>query len=329
MMPGVHPIGGPPAFSGSRLGWGDLPRHVRARISELAGAAVVTEASATSGFSPGYAASLELGDGTRLFLKAVSTEQNPDSPALARAEIRHNRLLPPEVDAPRLVFGDDDGTWVLLGFESVVGFPPGTPWEPGDLDLALRALTRLAAVPAPDGLPALTSTFDAVADGWTSLLDDATARERMLRAVSPHSAWVADRLTDLAVLERTAPDRLDGTALVHGDLRADNLMIAPGPPAQVRFIDWPHAARGAPWFDLVAMLPSVAMQGGGDPVTILAEHPVGRAADAADVHAVVTALAGFFLHRAVLPAPRGLPNLRPFQLAQGLATLAWLRRMAP
>src|SRR5665648_1153353 len=69
----------PLAFSGSRLHWSDLPREIRARIAELAGADVVTETSATNGFSPGYAALLGLGHGTQVFVKAVSPEQNPVS----------------------------------------------------------------------------------------------------------------------------------------------------------------------------------------------------------------------------------------------------------
>ena len=72
----------PLAFSGQRLDWRVLPRHVRARIAELAGAQVTAEISATSGFSPGFAAVLELADGRGVFVKAVSGEQNPVSPDL-------------------------------------------------------------------------------------------------------------------------------------------------------------------------------------------------------------------------------------------------------
>ncbi|MEV1203446.1 hypothetical protein, partial [Microbispora rosea] len=42
--------------------------------------------------------------------------------------------------------------------------------------------------------------------------------------------------------------------------------------------------------------------------------------------AVLAAVTGFFLQRGSLPAPPGLPTLRAFQLAQGRAALAWLRR---
>ena len=74
----------PLAFSGQRLGWTDLPRAVRNRISSLAGARVTAESSANSGFSPGFAAILELTDGRGVFVKAVSPEQNPESPELAQ-----------------------------------------------------------------------------------------------------------------------------------------------------------------------------------------------------------------------------------------------------
>jgi hypothetical protein len=41
---------------------------------------------------------------------------------------------------------------------------------------------------------------------------------------------------------------------------------------------------------------------------------------------VLAALAGFFAHRSTLPAPPGLPTLRPFQAGQGREALAWLKR---
>jgi hypothetical protein len=41
---------------------------------------------------------------------------------------------------------------------------------------------------------------------------------------------------------------------------------------------------------------------------------------------VLAAIAGFFVSDSLEPAPPGLPTLRGFQLAQGRAALAWLRR---
>jgi hypothetical protein len=92
------------------------------------------------------------------------------------------------------------------------------------------------------------------------------------------------------------------------------------------FVDWPHVSLGAPWVDLLAFLPSVAMQGGPKPWELFDDHPVAGSATPEHVDAVLAALAGFFVQRSVLPPPPGLPTLRQFQRAQGVEALAWLRR---
>ena len=324
---GVTPHPAPLAFSGSRLGWADLPRSVRARIGELAGAEVISETSATSGFSPGYAAVVELGDGTQVFLKAVSPEQNPDSPGLARAEAVVAGLLPPAVPAPRLLWADDDGTWVILGFEAVHGQSPRQPWEQAELRLVMGALTALAdaGTPADLGLRPLQDDVAVLAAGWDLLASDPPALERAAAVAGPHGAWLLDHLDDLTGWAAGAADASVGETLVHGDLRADNVMIDPGSD-RVWLIDWPHAAgAGARWFDLLAMLPSVAMQGGGEPASLFWDHPNARGADRDAVRAVLSGITAYFVHGSVQPAPPGIANLRRFQAAQGVAALEWLR----
>ncbi len=316
----------PRAFSGSRLQWSDLPRHVRARIVDLAGAEVTSETSATTGFSPGFASVLELGDGTRVFVKAVSPEQNPESPGLARKEIVVAAALPPGVCAPPLLWSDDDGAWVLLGFEAVDGVAPRLPWDPAELRRVLGALTDLAdaGTPAPPGLPDLATDMADVARGWERLAEDGSAVDRALEAVGRHGPWMHENLGALARWAADGPTAGAGDTLVHGDIRADNVLLSPD---QVWLIDWPHACSGGSrWWDLLAMLPSVAMQDGGDPETIFWGHPNAAGADRDAVRAVLAGVAGFFVHGAVQPPPPGLTNLRPFQLAQGVEALDWLRR---
>jgi hypothetical protein len=106
-------------------------------------------------------------------------------------------------------------------------------------------------------------------------------------------------------------------------VRADNILLT---PERVVFVDWPHACVGAAWIDLLAFLPSVAMQGGPHPWTIFESHPVGRDVPLEHLRPVLAALAGFFLQRATLPPPPGLSTLREFQHGQGVEALAWLRR---
>ena len=106
-------------------------------------------------------------------------------------------------------------------------------------------------------------------------------------------------------------------------MRADNILLAGD---RVVFVDWPHASVGAPWLDLLAFLPSVAMQGGPHPWEVFDTHPLGRDAPPDRVLPVLAAVAGYFAERAALPAPPGLPTLREFQRAQGVEALAWLKR---
>ena len=316
----------PLAFSGSRLGWADLPRPVRRRIAERAGAEVITETSATSGFSPGFAAVLELGDGTEIFVKAISEEQNPDSPDLARAEIEVARQLPTTISAPPLRWSDDDGTWVILAFTAVQGRSPEIPWRSDDLARVLEALTKFADVgsSADVTLRPLATDMAQLASGWEHLAQDDAALSRAVAAAGSHGAWLQSHLADLQEWSADATEACRGECLVHGDLRADNIMLG---PETVWFIDWPHAAAdGARWFDLLAMLPSVAMQSGGDPAEIFWSQPTAAGADRDAVRAVLAGITGYFLQAGVQPAPPGITNLRPFQIAQGIEALDWLRR---
>lgn len=316
----------PPAFSGQRLDWRDLPRHVRARIAELAGAQVTAETSATSGFSPGFAAVLELTDGRGVFVKAVSAEQNPVSPELARAEVRVAAALPPQVPAPRLLWSADDDDWVLLGFEVVHGRSPELPWRPDDLERVLATLTTLAGVRLETG-HGLPETADQLAEdftGWNRLAAlDAEQRSAFASRGGAVGQWALDHLDDLLGWERSCRPALAGDALVHGDLRADNILLD-STDHGVWLIDWPHAGVGAPWLDLAFMLPSVALQGGGDPAALFRGAPVSAGVGDDELRAVLAGLAGYFAWGALQPPPPGIPNLRGFQAAQAVATLRWL-----
>lgn len=320
----------PLAFSGQRLDWRDLPRSVRTRIQELAGTRVTAETSATTGFSPGFAAVLELTDGRGVFVKAVSPEQNPESPDLARREIRAAAALPAGVPAPHLLWSDDDGDWVLLGFEVAPGRPPLLPWEPAELRQVLDALRALAAaepVPGHD----LPCTADQLADdfqGWSRLAAGPAADLEPLDGWADGTGtWAREHLDLLVGWESAALAACEGTALVHGDLRADNVLIDHD-HGRVALIDWPHASVGAPWLDLAFMLPSVAMQGGGRPQDLFWAEPVAAGVEPERLRAAVAGLAGYFAHGALQPAPLGIPNLRRFQQAQAEQAVAWLRDLA-
>jgi aminoglycoside phosphotransferase (APT) family kinase protein len=301
----------PPA-RGERLPWQRVPSTIRETIEQRLGARVEHAETRPGGFSPGLAATLELADGRRVFAKAVGPEPNPDSPELHRREARIAETLPPEAPAPRFLFSVDDGSWVALVFEHVDGHEPELPWRDTELARVLDALTALAQAltPAPMAAPPVAEQLDAIFHGWRSL-------------ESPEDDWAAAHLDELRELESAWAAAAGGETLLHCDVRADNILLT---PERVVFVDWPHACIGAAWIDLLAFLPSAAMQGGPLPWAAFESHPVGRDAPPERLRPVLAALAGFFSYRATLPPPPGLSTLRDFQRGQGIEAVAWLRR---
>jgi aminoglycoside phosphotransferase (APT) family kinase protein len=301
----------PPA-RGERLPWDRLPANLRAAIEERLDAPVARAVTRPGGFSPGLAATLELADGRRAFAKAVGPEPNPDSPEFHRREARIAAALPPETPAPRFLFSLDEGGWVALVFEDVPGREPELPWRDDELARVLDALADLAEAltPTPIDAPPVEERLDELFHGWRTLeshVDD----------------WAAEHLDELRELESRWAVAAAGETLLHCDVRADNILLT---PERVVFVDWPHACVGAAWVDLLAFLPSVAMQGGPHPWALFESHPLGRDVPPGRLQAVLAALAGFFLQRSTLPPPPGLSTLREFQRAQGVESLAWLRR---
>jgi aminoglycoside phosphotransferase (APT) family kinase protein len=301
-----------------------MPAALRQAVEAGLGSRVVEAVTQPGGFSPGVAARLVLADGRRAFVKAVGPQPNPESPDLHRAEARVAAALPAAAPAPRLLACYDQDGWVALLFEDIDGVMPRQPWRPDELRRVLAMLTELADVltPAPIDAPPLADQLGEEFRGWRGLAAARDADQDRLAWLDP---WARRHLDRLVELEAGWPAAVAGTTLLHADLRADNLLLT---PTRVVVVDWPWAATGAAWVDLLFMLPSVGMQGGPDPEAVFADHPVARDADAGAVLSVLAALTGYFLSRARRPAPPGLPTLRAFQAAQGAVALAWLRRRA-
>lgn len=307
-----------PSASGVRFEWQSLPTPVHDHVAELLGAPVTGAVTQPGGFSPGVAARIRCANGRRAFVKAVSAAVNPQSPALHRAEARNTAALPQGVPAPRLLGTYDDGNWVALVLEDIEGSQPRVPWQRDELDRVLDALTALSSrlTPAPYDAPRAEDVHARIFRGWE--------RQLVSGSVEGLDPWVAGCLPRLVELASHGAEFAHGETLIHGDLRADNILLTADGGAV--FVDWPHAVRAAPWLDLLLMLPCVAAQGGPEPEELFTAHPLGRAADPAKVTSVLAAVAGYLVHHSLRPDPPGLPTLRAFQGAQGAAAVAWLRR---
>lgn len=309
----------PPPAAGVRLQWTGLPEHLRAIIEGYLGSCVVTARSQASGFSPGVAARLTTEDGQRVFVKAVSSEPNAESPEFHRREARIVAGLPDDAPVPRLLWSYDEGDdgWVVLVFEDVEGREPLLPWRADELDRVVNAIVGLsdALTPSP-----LDEAFAGTTENWGIFRIGWWQRIEYERSDGLDD-WSARHLESLIAMEADASQSVAGSTLLHLDIRADNLLVT---DERVMVVDWPHARVGAPWLDIAFFVPSMRMQGGPPPEEVFARHPAARDADPDAVNAAIAAIAGFFTRQSLQPPPPGLPTLRPFQAAQGAVARQWL-----
>lgn len=317
---------------GNRTHWNDLPIEVRDGIHAALGSDVVGARSHSGGFSPGFASTLTLRSGERVFVKAVSASANSESVEIYGREARIAASLPDGVPAPALLAQIDVGDWIALAFEHLDGAPPRLPWSPANLELALEAMGTLAEV-STAGLD--RATFRPIADSAHSDF----AQWRMLAggdAAVPQGLdpWALDHLDELARCEESVGAALSGESLCHGDIRNDNMMLTPssstGGAPTLWLVDWPWAALASPEADLVMALPAMlaAYPSGTapDPEELLRRAPSACHAEPESITAILVGITGFFAVSGLLPPVPSIPRLRAFQLAQARAGVEWLKR---
>ncbi len=219
-----------------RLPYAHLPDGLRSAIDAALGSPVESVSPRSGGFSPGPAVVVSCADGGRAFVKAVGTPLNPETPALMRAEAEVTARLPAALPVPalraHLEWADGADEWVALVFDVFDGEAAPLPWTPRTAAVAVAGLTELArsATPCPiAGLPTLAERVDMALSSWARLAADPP---------DDLDPWEDARLDWLGEV----PDRLaaagwlGGDTLVHGDLRADNLLMGPG--NTVAFVNW-------------------------------------------------------------------------------------------
>jgi hypothetical protein len=300
---------------GVRSAWNDMPDGVRAAIDAISGSPVVEAINLDGGFSPGPAARCTLADGRVVFVKAAGTGLNAVTPLMHRREGHVLASLHVDVPAPQLIGVFDDGDWVALVIEWIEGAMPVPPLRRDDVGRLLGLVERLSRF---NGGPALQSCADAhpgLFGHWQQLID---------QPISGLDAWSCRHLERLAELEADVAGAIDGDRLVHLDFRSDNVIFATDGPEHDVVVDWPGASVGAPWVDLVGLLPALELDGGPTPEEVFEHHPVARAADPDAVTAFVASIAGYFTRMSLMPPPPGLPTVRLFQAAQGRIARRWI-----
>lgn len=273
------------------------------RLSRLLGTEVVALTRvASSGYTVAYHGIAELADGSTAFVK-VATE--PVTAGFVRDEQRVLASLRGPFLPGLLGLDETDPPLLVLEDLRAAHWPP--PWAPGHVEAVLETLARVAATAPPDTVGPVEADREWLTGGWAEIEDDPGP---FLSLGVCKAAWLRHALPALRAASETAP--IEGGALLHLDVRSDNLCIA---ERGAVLVDWNHACIGNPDLDVAAWLPSLRLEGGPEPQDVLPDAP-GLAA----------LLAGFFGSRAGLPAPETAPAVRAFQLAQVRVALPWAAR---
>jgi hypothetical protein len=245
-------------------------------------------------------------DGTRAFVKigwTLDTASWIRDEHLVYARLRGAPFL------PALLGWNDDGVRPVLALEDLsdAHWPP--PWEPRRVDLVLACLDEVGRTPAPPDLPEARSSQWGL-DGWPEVARDP---EPFLSLELCSRSWLDRALTTLA--SASARARFEGDALLHFDVRSDNLCVRED---RAMLVDWNFACIGNPIFDLAAWLPSLHAEGGPAPEEVLPTTD--------EVAAIAALLAGNFATRAPRPEIPEAPHVRQLQRAQLATALPWAAR---
>lgn len=298
-----------------RITWAQLPAAVREGVEKILGEVVSEAASQPFGFSPGSADRVMLASGRRAFVKAVCADVNASTPELHRLEAAVTAALPRGVAAPDFLGMYDDGTWVALVLADVAGRHPQEPWVESDVLQVLDAVAEIGEIELPDDidLPLYQDSLRDAFRGWEKL---------QTRPLASMDSWAAGNLPRLIELARLGTGFLAGESLVHGDLRADNILLT---DQGVVLVDWPWAARGAAWVEGLSLLLNVkTLEPNASVEHFLADHRVFAEIRPQTIDAVMAGWAGYFLDMSRRPAPPGIPTLREFQRRQADVLIDWL-----
>jgi len=272
---------------------------VAERTARILGAAALRWQPVQGGYTPAARWRVELGT-SRAFVKAATT---PLTARMLRAELRAYSAVRGAF-MPTFFGGDDDGETPLIVVEDLgsARWPP--PWDAPLVDAVLAALDEVHSQ-RPE--PMIDQGAMTVEPGWTLVAADP---EPFLHLRVASAAWL-DRSLD-QLLAGEAACRTTGEALLHFDVRSDNLCLT---PQGVKLIDWAEARSGNPDLDLGFWLPSLAAEGGPLPEAILPSSPE-----------IAAWVSGYFAARAGLPDIADAPHVRQVQRVQLATALPWAAR---
>jgi hypothetical protein len=273
------------------------------RLAAVVGGRPVTWQERAGGYSTAERYTVQLDDGRSVFVKAAEAEH------MARWIRREHEVYSALAGSfiPQLLGYDDDGIRPLLVLEDLSDADWGTAWTPERIALVRAALDELNGSAPPPNTRPVREAFPHLFGRWHTVAENP---EPFLSLGLRSREWLDARLADVTAAADAAP--VDGGALIHLDVRSDNLCTIGG---RAILVDWNWLSLGAPELDLACWACSLALEEGPQPWELLPRSPTYAAF-----------IAGFFAATAGLPAPETAPTLREAQARALAVALDWVDR---
>jgi thiamine kinase-like enzyme len=273
------------------------------RLAALVGAQPLEWMPRAGGYSTAERYTVTLDNGRCVFVKTAEAEH-------MAAWLRREHEVYASLQGsfiPELIGFDDDGRQPLLVIEDLSHADWGQRWRAERMALVRAALDELHACEAPPNTRPMRETYATWFGRWRTVAADP---EPFLSLGLRSRAWLDERLAAISEAADAVP--VDGEAIVHLDVRSDNLCTLED---RAVLVDWNWVSFAAPELDLACWACSLALEGGAQPWELLPDSP-GFAAF----------IAGIFAATAGLPPPETAPTVREFQARQLAVALDWLDR---
>jgi hypothetical protein len=241
-------------------------------------------------------------DSESVFVKYADT---PESKQWLRDEKKFYDAVRGSFTAKPVGYGESPAR-VYLALEDLSGATWPPPWTRERVQQVLAALGRLASHDKVTGFPRLEDSRAGLT-GWKHVATDPSG---FLSLGFASRNWLDRALPALCEAEKAA--KLEGPALLHCDVRSDNLCFV-GDRAVL--IDWNWACTGNAKADVAFWCPSLHAEGGPPPEDVAGHEPE------------LAALAsGYFGWNAGQPPGERPPRVREIQRFQLTAALPWAAR---
>ncbi|GGI00381.1 hypothetical protein GCM10007170_37390 [Arthrobacter liuii] len=279
----------------------------------------LTFTSTIGGYSGGVTGLLTVSE-DEFFVKAVPLDSPPAADYITEARVA--RALASKVRTPRLLFDGSLDGWVVLVFEAAEGQTPEEPWQRDQLLSVIDMLDEFSPRLTPSPVASLPTVADRMrgrCSTWSQLL---TTGSCGLLSVEELNQWELLHLSELARLESSWENLVQGETLLHFDLRHDNLKIDEW--GQISVLDWGRACIGPGWVDVVCLLLESDV-GSTNLERLFHQSALAKKADPEAVDAFLTILASYWRHAATLThdVPAELKRRREFS---NKSTLGWIQQ---